>query len=545
MCRRIYFEFHCTKLHVFAFIECDMEHTSKIAPEDMDMKLLSDFKRDEEGGILAFYLIMFITMMIGGGMAIDFIRHEIKREALQDALDRGVLAAAGNAQAAGATSVAEIAAAEAAAISTVRSYIAVSGFDPDVQGLIVNPAITPFSQRVDANADFTIDTFFLGLTGIDALNGMASAGAAVSVNKIELSLIVDISGSMGGVKIENLRLAATDFSTLMLQGNRSDFTTISLVPFSGQTSAMPEMMTSYNYSRWHNYSSCVDFAAADYTTTSISPATPLDQTQNFAPKWIADADSDWCPRSDISILPFSNSLADLTTAISNLRATGMTAAQVGMKWGIALLDDSSQPVVTSLIAQGLVNPVFAGRPAQADDEDTLKFAILMTDGDNTPQYNVLAEMYNTFEVVLDTDEAIGVAPNYNAPMDVIVDNEDDFQTWLPATGQRTAEYWDATADTTGPDEPNNIYVPWNFTHLFERVSPAEENDRLQDICTAAKEAGIIIFTIGYDVAVDSTAFDQMRTCASTPGHFYNVETTDLEVAFSSIYQTIQKLKLVN
>jgi len=216
----------------------------------------------------------------------------------------------------------------------------------------------------------------------------------------------------------------------------------------------------------------------------------------------------------------------------------MTAGQIGMKWGAALLDASSQPLVSSLISQGLVDPVFSGRPAPSDDPDTLKFAIMMTDGDNTSQYNVLSNMYETYEVILDKNKPIGVSPNYNAPADVIAANGDDFKNWALASGQRTADYWDA-------NPPNSMYVPWNYSHLYERVNPSTEDTRLQNICTAAKNAGITIFTIGYDVAVNSNAYNQMRACASTVGHFYNVETANLSAAFASIQQAIQKLKLVN
>lgn len=504
----------------------------------MNTKLLSDFRKDENGGILAFYVVMFITMMIGGGMAIDFMRHEIEREAIQDALDRGVLAAAANAKASGATSADEITAAETAAVATVRSYIETAGFDPDTHGVTVTPDITPFSQRVDADADFNVDTFFLSLTGIDSLGGAAAAGAAVSVNQIEISLVVDISGSMEGTKMDNLHTAATTFVTDMLSGDKPDYTTISLVPFSGQTSATPEMMTTYNYNSWHNYSNCVDFSASDYTSASLSTTASLSQTQHFAPEWIANQNSDWCPRSDISILPFSNDKTELTNAIADLRATGMTAGQIGMKWGVTLLDESSQPLVTNLIAQNLVDPVFAGRPAAADDEDTLKFVIMMTDGNNTSQYNVKENRYKTYEVILDSSKGIGVSPNYNAPMYVIQANGDDWGDWEEATGQRNADYWNA-------QDPNNNYVPWSFSHLYQRVSPTQEDTRLQNICTAAKNEGIVIFTIGYDISVNSNAYTQMRSCATTVGHFYNVETTDLSEAFSSIQQAIEKLKLVN
>jgi len=517
----------------------------------MKLKFLDDFRKDEQGGILAFYLIMFMVMMIGGGMAVDFVRHEIKREGLQDALDRGVLAAAGSAQASAPSTAAEYAAAEAGAILTVRSYIITSGFDPDEQGLVVNPNITAFSQRVDANANFDVDTYFLRLTGIDTLSGVAAAGAAVSVNQIELSLIVDVSGSMRGDKIINLRAAATQFTNLMLQGDRSLNTSISLVPFSGQVSATTSMMASYNYNRWHAYSNCVDFEASDYTSTALPSGTTaseiaalplLAQTQHFAPEWIWNRDSDWCPRSELQITPFSNSTTDLNAAITALHATGQTAAQIGMKWGVALLDESSQNLVTNLITLNKVDPTFAGRPGPYGDIDVLKFAILMTDGANTDQYNIKDkavdyERYKTFEVIKDALLPIGVFPNYNAPMAVIDDNWDGAETLVEASGQRNADYWDSV---------RTPWTPWTTSeYLSVRVGSSEEDARLQSICTAAKNSGIVVFTIGYDVNATSNAATQMRDCASTAGHFYNVETTDLAAAFSSIYQTIQKLKLVN
>ena len=66
--------------------------------------------------------------------------------------------------------------------------------------------------------------------------------------------------------------------------------------------------------------------------------------------------------------------------------------------------------------------------------------------------------------------------------------------------------------------------------------------------SAADDAGIVVFTIGYDISVSTdpnSPYVQMRDCASTPGHFYRVGVDDLDAAFASIAQTIQKLKLTN
>ena len=52
------------------------------------------FIRDEDGTILAFVAVMFLIMVVASGGAVDFMRQEVERARLQDALDRGVLAAA-------------------------------------------------------------------------------------------------------------------------------------------------------------------------------------------------------------------------------------------------------------------------------------------------------------------------------------------------------------------------------------------------------------------------------------------------------------------
>ena len=52
------------------------------------------FAADEEGGIIIFTIVILITMLVVGGMAVDFMRFESRRAMLQSVADRAVLAAA-------------------------------------------------------------------------------------------------------------------------------------------------------------------------------------------------------------------------------------------------------------------------------------------------------------------------------------------------------------------------------------------------------------------------------------------------------------------
>lgn len=55
---------------------------------------ISKFKRDENGSIIVFVMVVFSIMMMVGGAGVDLSRFEYTRSTLQYNLDRAVLAAA-------------------------------------------------------------------------------------------------------------------------------------------------------------------------------------------------------------------------------------------------------------------------------------------------------------------------------------------------------------------------------------------------------------------------------------------------------------------
>jgi hypothetical protein len=75
----------------------------------------------------------------------------------------------------------------------------------------------------------------------------------------------------------------------------------------------------------------------------------------------------------------------------------------------------------------------------------------------------------------------------------------------------------------------------------------DEADRVAQfasLCDLAKQNGVIVFTIGFDVSVGSPAYDAMLSCASSASHFYDVDGLELNAAFQQIATTVSKLKLV-
>ncbi len=66
----------------------------------------------------------------------------------------------------------------------------------------------------------------------------------------------------------------------------------------------------------------------------------------------------------------------------------------------------------------------------------------------------------------------------------------------------------------------------------------------KQLCAAMKAKGIIVYTVGFDVGNDSTAIDVLKSCATDAAHaFFPATGSDLKDAFSDIAQQITNLRV--
>ena len=88
-----------------------------------------------------------------------------------------------------------------------------------------------------------------------------------------------------------------------------------------------------------------------------------------------------------------------------------------------------------------------------------------------------------------------------------------------------------------------VYLNKILTLLFPKKKyTAEYGDALlDDICDAAKEQNIIIWTIAFENTAHGA--NVMRQCASSPAHYFNAQGTELSDVFYSIARSINQLKL--
>ncbi|SFR56090.1 TadE/TadG family type IV pilus assembly protein [Litoreibacter janthinus] len=455
------------------------------------------FARDENGTMIIFGLTIFLMVLVATGMAIDFMRHENMRSRLQATLDRAVLAAADLDQTNDPQEV-------------VEDYFAKSGLTNYELDVVVEEGLN--FRTVTANASSVVDSMFLNMVGIESIDAPAGGAAEERIEKVEVSLVLDISGSMdSNDKIENMQQAADEFVDTLITADTKDLISISVVPYTGQTNAGETLFNAINVDQVHDYSYCVEFETADFQTVPLSFSKQYEQAQHyeysssFYGSWANyKIQNPWCSdKEDEEIKAFQNNNSTLKTTIDSYRPRTATGIHYAMKWAAALLDPSMRSVVSSMISAGDVDPAFEGRPANYDDEETVKVIVLMTDGMNVDQYRIKSWAY---------------------------DSTSEYQHWA----RYTLWYY------------LNNYVYWrnHGDYYYRKHNSGTADARLADICEASRDAGIVIFSIGFEINDNPYASSVMSNCATSDSHFYAVEGVEISDAFGAIARTINQLRLI-
>ena len=332
------------------------------------------FAREESGNLTVFSVFMFVGIVAIGGIGIDLMMNEQHRTKMQNALDSAVLAAADlrNTQ---------------TPADVVSDYMAAH----DVAGTVVQLDIdkNAASSVVTAAAQDTIDPLFLNVLGIDGLESNAFSQAQNSAGNVEISMVLDISGSMGWYhmgerKIDALRRAASDFVDTVLDPERQGQTSINLVSYNSYTYIGPDLADAL----MDNPYNCYRLRDQDFSTLGVS----FEEVHpRSGQRWERRTrNCNWSYSRNITV--HNSDATWLKREIGELEAGGWTAIEVGMKWGLALLDPSSNGLVQDLAARGRVSAANAARPAPYTDTMTSKVVVLMTDGENTVHYDQDAQL---------------------------------------------------------------------------------------------------------------------------------------------------------
>lgn len=550
------------------------------------------FAGDGDGGMIILSLFLLVLMLMVGGMSVDTMRFENTRTRLQATIDRAVLAAANLNQSLPAGDV-------------VRDYLTRAGL---INALVGNPSVQQGVNYkvVNAQTRLPVQMFFMNMMGITQMTAPATSTAEERVTNVEVSLVLDMSSSMqNNNKLSHLRTAGKSFVSTVMANNApgsQGLTTISIVPYSAVVNIGPDMAAYYPMTTQHNASYCPIIGANEVADTWIDTAITRKRVSDFdygaeTNRYASPIQRPWCFKpTENPITIDSSDENSLRTKIQNLVSFGNTAIDLGVKWGVSLLDPRSQPMVTGLINAGKVEAASAGRPFSFTAPDTLKVLVVMTDGQNTSEYD-LAEPYKSGLSTIwvkkrHAGDTLGNT-NINRFSILISDNHtpnnftDDTFFWLGQSyynrihnhPQGFAGYTSLTGESAqagqGIDYSSkvrhlswqDVYSNWVRTNIYRKffyepyrygyisyntyvatyyaletvMSSTPADNRLAATCDAAKAKGIVIYTVAFEAS--SHGKTTLLNCASSPSHYFNVQGTNISVAFAAIASDIAKLKL--
>lgn len=347
------------------------------------------FAADDRGSVAILFALIIVALCLFVGGAVDFARWVQARHQTIAAMDAAVLA--------GGRMLQLNESVETARAVALRYYVEnTKGRTPVVDDTISFDAVdnnTAFAAMGNAY----IETSFLSFAHIDRLPLLDVAKAEFSKadldmgglydSPIEISMMLDVTGSMGGSKIRDLRAAATDLVDIILSDHRmANPSRIAMIPFAesvrlpssanararGNPPDTVEVSSGWGwYSRSYTYyrTPCVvERAGANrYTDAAPGPGNYVMAFYNTSRQCGID--------SDAQVVPLTTDKALLKRRISDLQASGTTAGHLGTAWAWYTLSPNWNALWD------------ASSAATSYGGDTQKIAILMTDGEYNQQYD--------------------------------------------------------------------------------------------------------------------------------------------------------------
>lgn len=446
--------------------------------------MFNSFFKDVKGSMAPIFAVVIVTLLVGVGAAVDFTNLNAKKTSYQSMADAAVLAAAKS----GKTKQADL-------LAVAKEFVTAN--NALGESLDTKLTLTPQNRvRVNVTGDYKM--VFMGMFGkkTSPVAVVSEAPLAYS-EKVNIAMVLDITGSMSGSKISSLKTAASGLITY-LESVDSKSVKVSVVPFARYVKLdksyrnkpwldVPADTVSapYKHCYWARdnipgtcrvvHSTCSNDGVSypcSWTKCDKGPKYQVCKMKTDKVTWngcVGSRDFPWNEKAKYSghkipglmntwckskLQPLTGNLKAVKTSISKLSAWDKTYLPAGLVWGWRTLDKNA--------------PL---KQAASSSKGTKDVMIVMTDGKNT------------------------VSPSGNG------------------------------------------------FHTGSNVGNA--NKTAKNLCTKIKSSKIEVFTIAYDMS-DATAKNLLKTCATDASMFYDASSAaDLDQAFQDIGRRLMKLRLTH
>lgn len=482
---------------------------------------------DDTSGVVApIFGLMAIVLFVAMGAAVDYSRWMHARNQTITAMDAAVLAA-GKALQNGDTNTVALAAADAF-YATNKSGI--------ISNDTIDFTVGEDGTSINSSGNAEVITPFLRLANIESLPVLANSGVDHSKSElqvggnaeknIEIAVMLDITGSMAGDKLEDMQSAATTLVNTVVWDDQSEYTSrVSLVPFSQAVNV-----------------------GANYFNAITNQDTAWTITQNDQPK----PDNSIVQRvlhaavqslKDLGIV----SPAQASKGNSNGNSNGGSSSggdDDDNNSGGGSSNNYSSCVVERNSNNALFTDDAPGSGAYFQVYDVAKQANSWTQDSACKPGDVVIEPLTSNKTTLTTKIDSFTASGYTAGhIGVAFAWATLSPHWSAVWGaDRTgAEYTDTTTEKIAI-----LMTDGDFNTKYNNASNGDSGEQAEALCTAMKSAGIKIYTVAFEVDDDSDAAEVMQNCATDAGSYYDADNgEELEQAFRDIALRISDLRLTH
>lgn len=325
-------------------------------------QLFKRFRQAEEGTVAVIFGLTAFVVILMAGLAIDAGRVYHAATKMTSALDAAVLSAAKTMRE-GEFSDQEI------------GQVAERYFQINIVGSGSNYAvIESLNATIDRDANSVtltlashVPTVFARLVGIENFSVPRAATAIYQSADIELALQLDVTGSMAGPRLADLKVAVRDLLDIMLPDEgTTNKVRVGLAPFSAGVNAGPYAAAVTDGRARDARDGCVYERLNLSDQASEAPAVGVKSLK--ARSDLTGRSIQNCP-SNAEIVPLTDSKATLRSTVEGYRDGGTTAGHLGTAWAWYLVSPEWARVWAS-----------SSEPAAYRDGKTIKAVVLMTDG---------------------------------------------------------------------------------------------------------------------------------------------------------------------
>lgn len=344
---------------------------------------LNELTAMDRGNVAMIVALTVLPVAFITGFAIDFQMLTSKKNKAQYNLDSAVIAGTRALREGGSHATVKL---------LVQDYFASALQSTETFITCETPVVMIDETDVEASTSCAMGTTLSAVGGIEELSFSINTATTYGIGKVDVAFVFDVSGSMGGSRLADLKIAAYDAVDTLLPDNpppgQEDDIRISMVAYNGSfnagsyfeavTGVEPDENPAYRWyehnNRWYRYHS------HDYYTTCVFERTGSEAYTDDLPSsgdYLTPAsESDRNECSDARPLELTSDEAPLDDYIEDLSAGGNTAGHLGIAWGWYTIS----PEWASLLPTG-------SKPLGYDEPDTAKALVLMTDGAFNREYH--------------------------------------------------------------------------------------------------------------------------------------------------------------